>query len=79
MVHPDRVLVKTSIDNSHWQTDKSPSLYTSKVTPWCKDAAADGFLGNYASIRGVDLIKLNKLDCWDFMKQKPYLNSLPFY
>ena len=37
MVHPDRVLVKTSSDNSRWQTERcsddqsSWSLYTSKV------------------------------------------------
>ena len=37
VLHPDRVLVKTSTDNSRWQTERcsddrnSRSLYTSKV------------------------------------------------
>ena len=37
VVHPDRVLVKRSTDNSHWQTERcsddqsSWNLYTSKV------------------------------------------------
>ena len=64
VLHPDRVLVKTSTDNSRWQTERcsddrsSWSLYTSKVIQYYKkhplgqraSRVASGFLGKYASI-----------------------------
>ena len=65
MLHPDRVLVKTSTDNSRWQMERcsddrnSRSLYTSKViyTPGAKkpQCMASAFVGKCASITAVDL------------------------
>ena len=76
----DHVLVKTSKDNSRWQTercsdDRSSRAYTllkwfntTNNTPWGKEATcmASAFLGKYASITAVDLIQQKKLDFWNF-------------
>ena len=56
VVHPDRVLVKTSMDNSHWQTGEM-------LRGLCM---ASAFLGKYASIIAVDLIQQKKLNFWNF-------------
>ena len=74
---PDCVLVKTSTDNSRWQTERcsqdrsSWSLYTSKVDlvlhetpPGAKRPLrmVSAFPGKYASIPA----ELKKLDSWNF-------------
>ena len=77
-MHPDRVLVKTSIDNSHWrwrdaQKIEVPGAYTllrvfstTGNTPKRPPHIASAFLGKYAFITAVDLMQWEKLDSRNF-------------
>ena len=87
---PDRVLVKTSTDNSRWQTDRfsddrrSWSLYTSKVVqhykkhPWGKEAPPPPHTHTHTHMASAFLGKYASFTAVDLIQRKK-LDSWNFY
>ena len=70
-MHPDRVLIKTSTDNSHWHTNLPEPIHfygNLVLSPGVKrlPCMASAFLEKCASITPMNLIERKKLASWKF-------------